>query len=94
MSRFPLRTLRLAANQSQDQPQSISECPRLKAPTEPLDVGARSCAGNPKPSLIIVLAFVTRQTGPTDCGLAQLAQKAPPVTCPAAALSSPDPLQV
>lgn len=77
ISRFPLRTLSLAANQSRDQPQSISECPGLKAPTEPLGIGARSCSGNPNPSLIIVLAFATRQTGPPDGGLAHEAQKAP-----------------
>lgn len=77
ISRFPLRTWSLAANQSRDQPQSISECPGLKAPMEPQGVGARSCPGNPKPSLIIVLAFATGQTGPPNCGLAQEAEKAP-----------------
>lgn len=82
VSRFPLRTLRLAANQTRDQPQSISECPGLRAPTEPPGIGARSCPGNPKPSLIIILSFVSRQTAPTDCRLAHWAQKAPQPPAP------------
>lgn len=91
VSRFPLRTLGPAANQSWDQPQSISECPRLKAPTEPPGVGARSYSGNPKPPSIIVLAFIIRQAGPTDHRLFPRLRN--PTSPSSGTLSSPGTLQ-
>lgn len=63
ISRFPLRISGLVANQSRDQPQSISERPGLKAPVEPPGTGAGSCLRNPKTPFIIVLVFVIGPTG-------------------------------
>lgn len=77
VSRISLRTLWPAANQSWDQPQSISECPGLKAPTEPLSFGASSYPGNPKPPSIIVLAFVIRWAGPQAMGWFTWLRKTP-----------------
>lgn len=81
VSRISLRISGPAANQTWDQPQSISECPGCKAPTQPPSIGARGCPGNPKPPSITILAFVIRQTGPWTVGCF-LGEHPPPASSP------------